>query len=121
MPQVGQIQISGLMQGSPAPGSTFPPYYIPLAAGIPVVQEITLAIGNNTITVPTGTSVALIVPPNYAFPTPLTGYTGILTLKGVGGDTGFPIDKVMPTLLSIDGTSFVLNSTTTGSLVVWSA
>lgn len=67
----------------------------------------TLALGNNTITKPTGgsTSVALtIVPPS--------GNTNLITLKGVNGDTGIPLHLTDPTVIALDSTfsSLVLNA-----------
>lgn len=66
-----------------------------------------LALGDNTITVPTGGSTvkgATIVPP--------TGNAQSITLKGVGGDTGIPISKLDPTSLGFEAApvSFILNA-----------
>lgn len=56
---------------------------------------------NNTITVPSGAKLCVIVPP--------TANTQAVLLKGVGGDTGYAIDPNEPTVLCVSGSSFVLN------------
>lgn len=120
---VGQIQIQGLVQGSPAPQLVFPPYYIPSPTSTPQTQEVNLSIGANTITpyaVTTNSSV-FIIPPNYAFPTALSTFGGVLTLKGVTGDTGIIISNTWPTHFTFaptTATTFVINSTATGTLLV---
>jgi len=80
---------------------------------------VSLASGNNTITVPsvTGFSVVAvtIVPP--------PGNTNLVTLKGVNGDTGFGIHKTDPTCLALDTStsSFVLSAANTinGVRLIW--
>ena len=83
---------------------------------------VTLSIGANTISVPTGATNAIIVPPNAAFPQPNPSYSGTLTLKGVTGDTGVPISSYFITALEFDTTnsptSIVITSTATGTLKV---
>jgi hypothetical protein len=107
---VGQFQIQGLVQGSPNPQLVLPPYYIPVPTAVPSTQEVHLSVGFNVISYPlggTGNSIAIIVPPNYAWPTPSTSYTGTLTLKGVTGDTGVPISNTYPTFISGAGESAI--------------
>lgn len=73
------------------------------------VEIVTLALGNNTITPPSGgtTPVAVtIIPPD--------GNTETITLKGVAGDTGV-------VLHSTDPTSIGLNSPTDTFVLVASA
>lgn len=82
-----------------------------LSAPIGEVLVQTLASGNNSITVPSGSSYVLIQPPS--------ANTVALVLKGVNGDTGVSIHPSNPFLLSLasSATSFVINaaSATTGS------
>lgn len=72
------------------------------------ISILTLASGNNIITLPTGGSSvrgATIVPP--------AGNTVALTLKGVAGDTGIVLSKVDPTSIAFDTAppaSFVLDA-----------
>lgn len=55
---------------------------------------LSLASGANTITVPAGATMCIIIPPT-------TNTTVTLTLKGVTGDTGVPIAKATPTVLTL--------------------
>jgi hypothetical protein len=84
------------------------------------IDIFSLALGDNTIPLPTGGSTpsgATIIPP--------TGNTQTLTLKGVGGDTGIRLNKVDPTSISFDAAAlpanFILNAggVVTGLRVVW--
>lgn len=66
-------------------------------------QLIDLAIGNNTITVPTDAVAVTIIKPNLN--------TAQLLLKGVNGDTGVALNLLDPDSISLESvTSFVLNS-----------
>jgi hypothetical protein len=60
----------------------------------------TLAIGNNAIPVPVGVGLVItgltIIPP--------AGNTNVITLKGVNGDTGFPLHVTDPTSIGLDQT-----------------
>lgn len=71
------------------------------------IQIITLASGNNTITVPSGGS----TPVACTIVKPSTNTTAI-TLKGVTGDTGIRLHDTDPDVVSINSsvTSFVLNA-----------
>lgn len=76
------------------------------------VELKTLALGANTITVPTAGTVptaVTIVPP--------TDNTTSITLKGISGDTGIRIHNTDPTTIALHSgvTSFVL---TTGAEIV---
>jgi hypothetical protein len=65
--------------------------------------DVDLSSGANTISVPTGTTLVIIVPP--------TTNTQTLTLKGVTGDTGVQLKKTKPTILAWQtGSSFVLTA-----------
>jgi len=73
---------------------------------------ITLANGANTIAVPTW-AVGCIIRPN-----PLNAVA--MTLKGVTGDTGIPLDLTGPSLINFPATppaTFVLTSTGAGATV----
>lgn len=67
------------------------------------VEVVDLAIGNNTITVPSGAVAVTIVPASDNDET--------LRLKGVNGDTGINLSMTDPTSIGLDGvSSFVLNA-----------
>lgn len=70
-------------------------------------QVVTLAIGNNTITVPTGGT----TPTAVTIVKPLTNTTAI-TFKGVNGDTGVRLHDTDPDSISLHSgvASFVLNA-----------
>lgn len=80
----------------------------------------TLAVGNNTITLPTGGSTvkgATIIPPE--------DNENTITLKGVNGDTGIALNKVDPTTVTFDDpapANFVLTAGAeiTGLRIIWS-
>lgn len=87
----------------------------PAATAAPV----TLAIGDNTITVPTGgtvpTAVTIIKP---------AASTATIKLKGVGGDTGVKLHPTDPDSISLDPTqaTIILNASAqvVGVVLVWS-
>jgi hypothetical protein len=78
-------------------------------------QLLTLALGSNTVTVPSSAVACTIVPP--------AGNTNSITLKGVTGDTGIRIHNTDPTSLAIHSSvsAFVLTAatTTTGVRLHW--
>lgn len=77
-------------------------------------ELIDLVLGNNTITVPSGATGVVIIPP--------TGNTDNITLKGVAGDTGFLLHDTNPSYIALGGSaSFVLNAadTITGVRFIW--
>ena len=92
---------------------------INLASPGAVQAPITLASGDNTITVPTGGSVHTAV----TIIKPATN-TNLLKLKGIGGDTGVSLHKTDPDSISLDATqvSFVINAagSTPGVVLIWS-
>jgi hypothetical protein len=71
------------------------------------IQIVTLASGNNTITVPTGGTT-----PKACSITKPSDNTTAITLKGVTGDTGIRLHDTDPDSISIDDsvTTFVLNA-----------
>ena len=82
------------------------------------VEIKTLAIGANTVTVPTGGTTVTgctIIPP--------AANTNDITLKGLAADTGIIVHPTDPTSIALDSTvtSFVLNAEaeTIGVRLVW--
>jgi hypothetical protein len=71
------------------------------------IQIVTLASGNNTITVPTGGTT-----PTACAITKPSGNTTAITHKGVNGDTGMRLHDTDPDSISLDDsvTTFVLNA-----------
>jgi hypothetical protein len=76
-------------------------------------QLVAVISGNVTVTPPSGTLYALIVPPS--------GSTVTKTLKGVAGDTGVPLSLTNPSLISlaVSPGTFVLTGSATESLDVY--
>jgi hypothetical protein len=105
------VNVSGVFAGLPTGSRQIGPLTISAANANGQVQEVVLASGANTITVPTvpATTGCIIVLPSTN--------TAVVTLKGVSGDTGIAIGKTTTTLLNWDSTaapsSFVLNSAAT--------
>jgi hypothetical protein len=81
---------------------------------------VSLSVGANTITVPTGATNAIIFPSSNTASTTNANYGGTLTLKGVAGDTGITISSASPTLLPFDTapSTFVLNATASGTISI---
>lgn len=77
-------------------------------AGGPV--DVTLAIGDTTIAVPTGAQGFVLVPPSAS--------TVVKTLKGVGGDTGFAIALALPTMISLPASTTTILVNAASSEVV---
>jgi hypothetical protein len=82
------------------------------------VDLVTLALGDTTITPPTGGSTPIactILPP--------AGNTATITLKGVAGDTGVVLHKTDPSTIGLNSptATFVLTSSAavTGCRLVW--
>lgn len=105
MAATGTITIAGSVTGLPAGSKTVGPLTISSAAAVGQQQDIVLASGANTITVPSGATAAVIV---FA-----SASTSVKTLKGVTGDTGLIVSKVGKVVLQFDTSpiaSFVINS-----------
>lgn len=81
-------------------------------------QFVNLASGANTLTAPVAATPTrlTIVPPS--------GNTVLMTLKGITGDTGFPIHKLDPTTVALDSTFVNLcltaANTINGVRIIWS-
>jgi hypothetical protein len=108
----GTVTIGGILEqltmGTPI---TIGPFTItPNAAGHFAVTSIQLANGVNTIAVPAWAAGCIILPD----PANAVG----MTLKGVTGDTGIPLDLTSPSLLNfpaVPPASFVLTSALVGA------
>lgn len=93
--------------GGPSPGAVQEINAADNLASPAQVQLLTLALGDNTITVPGGGATpracTIVKPSSNAV---------VLKLKGVGGDTGIQLHKTDPDTISIDDgvTSFVLHA-----------
>jgi hypothetical protein len=71
-------------------------------ASVATVGQLAISAGNATITIPTGAKSVTIVKPS--------DHTGIITLKGVAGDTGVKLHPTDPDTISLHSTmtTFVL-------------
>lgn len=99
MATTGSITISGVVSGGPSGQRTFS-NVIPITSGVDSSAVVTLSSGANTITPPTGATIAVIFGANATNPQPNPLSTATLTLKGVTGDTGISISATYPTVLS---------------------
>jgi hypothetical protein len=99
MATTGTITISGTVTGGPSGQRTFSSS-IPITAGVDQSSVITLNSGANTITPPTGATVAVIFGANATQPQPNPLNTATLLLKGVTGDTGISLSSTYPTVLT---------------------
>lgn len=123
MAGTGNVTLAGNVTGNPGGARSFGPITITASAAVENDVTIALSSGNNTISIPSGTTLAIISGPNAVSPTPNPAYGGVLTLKGVSGDTGSVISASGPTLLCWAGTtppsSIVINATVSCSLTLW--
>lgn len=111
MTATASISITGSIASNPSGGITVGPISISSSDANSQIQRIVLQSGANTITVPPtpATNGCIIVLPSTN--------TSVVTIKGVGGDTGIAIGKTTKQVLNWDPTaapaSFVLNSAAT--------
>jgi len=98
------VTISGQVTGLPTGSKQLGPFLLTNLSSGGAVTELTSLNGANTITVPGTAYIGCIIEPP-------AGNTGAITLKGVAGDTGFPLHLTQPSVLTFPaGTaSFVLN------------
>lgn len=117
----GNVTLSGNVSGGPDGARTFGPLAITASSAVTQETSVSLSVGANTVTVPSGATCAMIVPPNAATPVPNPVYGGTLTLKGVTGDTGVALSNKWPSLVSWDTPpgSIVITASATGTLIVW--
>lgn len=116
----GTVTVSGNVSGSPV-GSRSISQTITASTAVDATQVLTLSSGNNTVTVPTGATVCVIAGPNAVSPIPNPSYAGVLTVKGVAGDTGIIMSAKWPTVLSWDTApaNFVINATVLCTVELW--
>ncbi len=102
---VATVQITGWKTGGPTGTQPIGPFQIFSDASTDAISTLTLASGDNTITVPSATAVGCVIVP------PAVNTTG-LTLKGVAGDTGLPIHPGLPYIHTFPAgiPSFILNA-----------
>lgn len=105
MPARSQIDLRGLFESLPSGSRSIAPTSLVNSDAPYGVTQITLASGDNTITIPTKATGCII-----AFdPTSTT----VKTLKGVGGDTGVVLAKAKWNVITFDSTppaNFIINS-----------
>ncbi len=107
------LNIQGVVTGLNVGSYTVGPFTIATnASGNTATTALTLASGANTITVPSWASCCIIAPNS--------SNAVALTLKGVSGDTGIPLDLTAPSLVNFPGTppaSFVVTAGSTAATV----
>jgi hypothetical protein len=125
MAGTGTLTLAAAVSGGPDGARSFGPFSVTTQAAVGDTLPVSLAVGANTVSLPTGTTWAIIVPPNATAPgtpNPNPGYGGTLTLKGVTGDTGVPLSIKWWTVLTFDAAtlpaSFVVTASATGTLTV---
>lgn len=99
MATTGTITISGVLSGGSSGSRTFS-NSIPITAGVDQSSVVSLSSGANTITPPTGATVAVIFGANATNPQPNPPSTATLLLKGVTGDTGISLSSAYPTVIT---------------------
>lgn len=111
----GNLSIAASVTGGQLGSRTFGPLSMMLTAAVDQTTVQSLAVGANTVTVPTGATLCVISGPNAAIPSPNPSSTAVLTLKGAAGDTGVVVSAKYPTVLTWDAApaSFVLNASAT--------
>jgi len=113
MAATASITISGTISNTPTGSRAVGPITLTSAAANGQVQQLVLAAGDNTITVPTGIATSGCI-----IQLPATN-TSVTTLKGTSGgsDTGIAIGKTTAQVLNWDATAapanFILNSVST--------
>ena len=98
------IELRGTISGLPIGSMAIQPSAITMTAAIGERDLQNLAMGDNTITIPTGTEMVIITPPS--------GNATAIILKGAGGDTGRRLHNTRWNPISFDSsvTSFILNA-----------
>lgn len=110
------ITVSGTLVGGTTGAETMAVNSIVNTSAVEFVQFVSLANGANTITIPAASKgLYLIMAP---------GNTSVITLKGVSGDTGFPIGKTGIFVWQFDTSppaNFVVTVTTstTSCWIIW--
>ena len=120
----GILTVAANVSGEPEGARSFGPLSVPTITSVTMDETIALTMGNNTITIPTGTTSVIIVGPNGVNPKPNPVSSVTLTLKGVSGDTGIAISAQNPVVLEWDlvvlpPSSIVINASSACNIYVW--
>lgn len=84
-----------------------------LASGAPSGNDTVLSTGDNTLTIPSGSDLVVIVPP--------ADNTSTITVKGTGADTGVVVSSNFPIVLTRASGNIVVNvSADTRVQLLWS-
>lgn len=114
------IVLTGNVSGGPVGNRNFGPSAVTSSSAVDATQVVTVST-NTTITVPTGATGVFIAGPNAVSPIPNPNYAGVLTVKGVAGDTGIVMSAKWPQFLAWDTppASFVINATVSCTVELW--
>lgn len=105
----GSWRVYGSVTGLPS-GTRAVDVSVNVGTGVDVTQQIVaVGAGFNSVTVPTGYTAVLIVPPS--------GNAQTITLKGITGDTGVPLSPTQPTLLTL-GAAAAFGLTVGGAVTI---
>ena len=121
MAAAGNLTLNANVSGGPDGARSFGPLTITTQAAITETLTVTLAVGANSIALPTGTTCVVLQPPNSVNPAVSPAYGGTVTVKGVAGDTGLTVSNKWPTLLSFDvnPAALVVTATAVGNITLW--
>src|SRR5581483_6089283 len=98
----GNVTLAANTSGGPDGARSFGPWTITTPTAITETLPVALSVGANTIAVPAGATVMVVIPPNLTspgVPAPNPAYGGTLTLKGITGDTGVPLSVKYPSMV----------------------
>jgi len=112
MANTGTIRLTGTVTGQASGDKNLAAEW-DLTAAVVDVNTVSLASGDNTITVPTGATVMLFIPP--------TSNAETIKIKGAAGDTGFTISPTKPTVFTYAAGAIILNAsgTVAGCEINW--
>ena len=125
MSTTGQFTASGNISGGQTPNETIGPNTQTFSAAVGVVQSVGLTNGALSVTVPTGATLMYFQPPNAVSPSPNPAYAGTITLKGVTGDTGWPVSNTFACYIPFDTATapatvvFAATANGTGYVTFW--
>lgn len=122
MATTGTVGISATVSGGSS-GQRFFSCAIPITNGVDASTVVALNSGANTITPPTGATLAVIFGPNATNPAPNPLSTASLTLKGVTGDTGLSISGTYPTVWTFgtEPSTYVITASGATTVEIWYA
>ena len=91
-----------------------------LTSAVQAETIVTLSVGNNTVAVPTGATVAIIIPSNPTASTTQSSYGGTLSINTSTNVAAFTISSSAPTCLQWDSaqSNLYLGATATGTISV---